>query len=317
MTHNLVPISTKELEASMKDVAGQISPASQRIYYNDARVFATWLQVQGISPATMTRSDMIAYRSYLDTTTYTRVSKTGKIIGEPRAYSKTAKQRMFAVACRLMTEQHINGRSANVTEKVSGFKAGKNETTHTALSEPQAKEMLARIDTTTIQGKRDYALLLLLLKTGLRRAEAVALNREDITMRDGHHVAIIAHGKGDKQRIAKLRVEVSRAINTYLDVLPAHNPTDPVFVSIRRGDHPTSERLTDKTVESIVKRYAPEETDLTPHGLRATFATLALEAGAPLHQVQYAMGHSDPRTTERYQKRKLNLDHNAVDYLNF
>lgn len=48
-----------------------------------------------------------------------------------------------------------------------------------------------------------------------------------------------------------------------------------------------------------------------------TFATIALEQGAPLHQVQYAMGHEDPRTTERYQKRKLNLDNNAVDYLNF
>jgi hypothetical protein len=43
--------------------------------------------------------------------------------------------------------------------------------------------------------------------------------------------------------------------------------------------------------------------------------TLALEGGAKLDQVQYAVGHSDPRTTERYQKRKLNLDRHAVDFI--
>jgi integrase len=53
---------------------------------------------------------------------------------------------------------------------------------------------------------------------------------------------------------------------------------------------------------------------LTPHGLRATFVTITLENGASLEQVQYAVGHSDPRTTERYHKRKLNLENNAVDY---
>jgi site-specific recombinase XerD len=44
---------------------------------------------------------------------------------------------------------------------------------------------------------------------------------------------------------------------------------------------------------------------------------LALENGAKLQQVQYAAGHANPRTTERYQKRKFNLDNNAVDYVRF
>ena len=136
-------------------------------------------------------------------------------------------------------------------------------------------------------------------------------------MRDGHHVAIIEHGNGEKRRVVKLRVEVKRAIDDYLQSLGAAGPDAPLFVSMRRGDHPTGQRLTDKAVELLVKKYAPEGVELTPHGLRATFATIALEEGAALHQVQYALGHKDPRTTERYQKRKLNLDHNAVDYLNF
>jgi integrase/recombinase XerD len=290
------------LDQTMTDVAGQIAPSSQRIYRNDARYFAHWMLARQITPQTMTRSDMIAYRSHL----------------AESAYSKPTKQRMFSVASRLMNEQYVSKRNPEkVTEEVKGFSTDNDESTHTALSEAQAREMLASIDTSTKAGKRDYALILVLVKTGLRRAELVALNREDITMLDGHHVAIVQHGKGDKRRVAKLRVDVWRALEVYLNILPPGSGNAPLFVSFRRGDHPTISRMTDKAVELLVKKYAPDGVELTPHGLRATFGTLALASGASLHQVQYAMGHKDPRTTERYDKRKLNLDNNAVDVLNF
>lgn len=54
---------------------------------------------------------------------------------------------------------------------------------------------------------------------------------------------------------------------------------------------------------------------LGPHSLRATFATLALRGGAKLQRVQYAMGHADPRTTERYDRSKDDLDDAAADYI--
>ena len=54
---------------------------------------------------------------------------------------------------------------------------------------------------------------------------------------------------------------------------------------------------------------------VTPHSLRHTFATIALEAGASLRRVQYAMGHADPRTTERYDRARENLADNAADYV--
>jgi integrase len=251
-------------------------------------------------PDSMTRSDMIAYRLYL----------------AESKYAKNTKQRMFRVACRLMNEQYIAGRiKEKVTEGVKGFTTDGDETTHTALTKAQAKDMLASINQGTKQGKRDYALILMLIKTGMRRAELVALNRSDIKMMDGHHVAVIEHGKGDKRRIVKLRVDVFRALEDYLAARGKEGES--LFVSFRRGDHPTASRMTDKAVELLVKKYAPDGVDLTPHGLRATCASIALEEEASLHQVQYLLGHKDPRTTERYQRRKLNLDNNAVDVLNF
>lgn len=296
---DLVPISN-QLDQAITDIAGQLAPSSKRIYLNDTKHFATWMQEQGVIPNEMTRSDMIAYRQHLSESTY----------------AKATKQRMFSVAVRLMNEQYTVGHIKDkVTQDIKGFKTNNDETTHTALSKAQAKDMLESIDKSTKQGKRDYALILMLMKTGLRRAELVALNRVDIKMMDGHHVAVIEHGKGDKRRIVKLRVDVYRALQTYLEA--RGNEGEALFVSFRRGDHPTNRRMTDKAVELLVKKYAPVGTELSPHGLRATFATLALEADASLHQVQYALGHADPRTTERYQRRKLNLDNNAVDVLNF
>lgn len=309
--------TTLDLDQTITDIAGQIAPSSERVYRSDTEYFATWMLAQGLTPGTFRRSDMIAYRAYLDTVLS---KKTGK------PFSKATKQRMFSVARRLMDEQFASDRiPAKVTTEVKGFKAGTDETTHTALNKRQASEMITSVNTSSLAGKRDYAILITLVKTGMRREELVRLTRGDITIKDGHPVAIIRHGKGDKVRIAKLRGEVLRAINAYREMLPDAGPDAPLFVSIRRGDHAQTTALTGKAIELIVKKYAPEPPEgmsvhdfhLTPHGLRATFATIALEEQAPLHQVQYAMGHADPRTTERYQRRKLNLDNNAVDYLNF
>jgi len=302
MSTELTAISdnTGNLDQSITDIAGQLAPSSKRIYLNDTRYFAEWMQEQGATPDVMTRSDMIAYRLHL----------------AESKYAKNTKQRMFRVACRLMNEQYIAGRTKEkVTEGVKGFTTDGDETMHTALTKAQAKEMLESIGKSTKQGKRDYALILMLVKTGLRRAELVALNRKDIKMMDGHHVAVIEHGKGDKRRIVKLRVDVFRALEDYLTARGQEG--EALFVSFRRGDHPTHNRMTDKAVELLVKKYAPPEVHLTPHGLRATCASIALESDASLHQVQYLLGHKDPRTTERYQRRKLNLDNNAVDVLNF
>lgn len=92
---------------------------------------------------------------------------------------------------------------------------------------------------------------------------------------------------------------------------------DPLFVSFRRGDHPTRRPMGDKGIEGRVI-YCAERIgldQLRPHGLHATFIALTLENGATLEQTQYAAGHRDPRTTQRYRARKVNLDNNAVDKL--
>jgi integrase len=102
----------------------------------------------------------------------------------------------------------------------------------------------------------------------------------------------------------------------------------PIFVVLRKRSHlrraqdGQAVRLDGKGIERMVaarRRQARLKLarPLTPHDLRATFITLALEGKAPQHLVQYAAGHKDPRTTAHYQRRKEQLDDNAVDYIHF
>jgi len=193
-----------------------------------------------------------------------------------------------------------------------------NETPYTTLKKEEAQDFLKTIDMTTTKGKRDYAILSLLLRTGLRRSECSALNIGDLKLEQGHTIAVIQHGKGDKRGIVKIPVDVVRAIEAYLEAAGRKNAASetPLFVGFNRGDHPTAERISDKLLERLVKQTGDKiGMDLSPHCLRASFITLTSEGGARLEQVQYAARHADPRTTQRYRKRKVNLDDNAVDYL--
>ncbi len=301
-----------EIEAILADVTGQLAASSRRIYTGAARHFADWLRAEGLTLASLNRSDFIRYRVHLEA-----------------SYSKSTAARLLVVARRLLDEGVKRGElPTNSASGVKGFKASENETTHRALTDAEARELLATIDTTTAIGQRDYALIYLLLRTGLRRSEVVALNLADLQEEQGHHIAVIRHGKGDKRRIAKLPVPVVRAIKAYAEST-GHGSADelrpagdvPLFVGFDRWNRPVKplRRVSDKLIERVVvaRAKAIGIDNLTPHGLRASFVTLCLEAGAPLHMVQYWVGHSDPRTTERYQRRKLNLDNAATDYLKF
>jgi site-specific recombinase XerD len=299
-------VSLPFFEETMSDLAGQLAPKSRETYMYDARHFATWLRDRGLDLARAQRRDIIEYRRHLAET-----------------YAKSTAARMLIVARRLLAEAVLRGDLAtNPAADVRGFKSGDNETPHTALNRAQAREMLSEIDRSTPDGQRDYALIMLLLRTGLRRSEASALDIGDIKREQGYQVITVRHGKGDKRRKAKLPVDVHRSITDYLAATGRSKAgaAAPLFIRFRSGPggqpHPTEQRLGEKGIEGVVKaRAAAIGVDLTPHGLRASFVTLALEGGASLHQVQYAAGHADPRTTERYQKRKVNLDDNAVDYL--
>ena len=290
------------LAATMQNVTGQLALTSCKTYTIDAKHFVQWMADQGLSLFSLGRDELVSYRSYL-----------------AEQYAKTTASRMWAVARRLLDEAVQRGLLAhNPAEGIRGFKTGDDESPHRALKREEAKVLLDAIDRRTTLGKRDYALIMLLLRTGIRRAEAVALTIGDLGMEQGYHVAIIQHGKGNKRGLAKLPVEVRHVIDDYLAAAGREHvaPEAPLFVSFRKGDHSQERPLHANQVERIVKQRAHAVgIAMSPHGMRASFITLAFEGGADLALVQDGARHKDPRTTRRYQKRRDSLHKNAVDFV--
>lgn len=301
MESSLVPEYASQLENVWFSVSGQIEDTSKKTYLHDIRFFVSWMFQKDVTPDRLTYDHMVEYRAYL-----------------LERYANSTAARMFSVVRRILQEQVFKKQlTFNPTDGIRPIRS-EDETTHMVLTNEEAERLLNAVDIQTLKGKRDYVMLLLLLRLGLRRSECIGIDVTDIGMEQGHNILIIRHGKGRKRRVNKIPVDVKREIDVYLNARQAEGcDAPPLFVNVLKNDKPGDTRLTDKQVYRIVKQYAQKSgvEKLSPHGLRGTFITLSLEADAPLHKVQYAVGHKDPRTTERYQKRKMNLDENAVDFV--
>ncbi len=159
---------------------------------------------------------------------------------------------------------------------------------------------------------RDKAIVELLYGCGMRNAELVGLNLEDIHWANE---AILVRGKGQKQRYVPLGDAAALALRTYLAERSARlaageaaqtASTPAVFVNLRlRGlSRPGGEaRLTTRSVGRIVKRIAilrGLSSEVHPHTLRHAFGTHLLEEGADLRAIQELLGHERLSTTQRY-----------------
>ena len=149
---------------------------------------------------------------------------------------------------------------------------------------------------------RDVAMLELLFSTGLRVSELCSLNRDLDLTRDEFSV----RGKGEKVRVVFLSPESKRCIKDYLN--QRGDVDDALFIQFGRASSEAESskkglRLTPRSVERIVKRYAIKAgitRKVTPHIIRHSFATDLLENGADLRSVQALLGHANIATTQVY-----------------
>ncbi len=186
-----------------------------------------------------------------------------------------------------------------------------------ALSSAQAEKLLVAADA---DGYRSSALIALMLYTGARIGELLSANVSSIAQESGVPVLRIV-GKGRKRRNLPLIPAVYVRLERYLGSRPHPADLAPALPGqVSAGSPPlfttsTGKRLMPTQVRNTLlgcARRAGLEPEviavLRPHSTRATYATSNLAAGTPLRDVQYALGHSDPRTTEGYDRSNLQLD---------
>ncbi|TKB57452.1 tyrosine-type recombinase/integrase [Ferrimonas aestuarii] len=165
------------------------------------------------------------------------------------------------------------------------------------------------------KGERDFALLTLLFNTGLRRAEIVALQMQDLDL-NNRQITVI--GKGNRQRMVYLNGDCMDAITRYLDHLRGHHSGALFQPMTKLGDlKPNS--MTPQAVKFIIdsRSKAAQVESFNPHDSRRTFATQLLRRGIDLHTVQKLMGHASIDTTRHYDMRDDQVMRDAVDGLNW
>jgi integrase/recombinase XerC len=159
-------------------------------------------------------------------------------------------------------------------------------------------ELISAPDTATILGRRDRAIFEVLYGCGLRVSEAVGLNISDVSLEQGW---LTVMGKGSKERSVPFGPPARQAIEAWLadrqDLTSKSADKTPLFVNFRGG------RLTARSVARLLAKHLVRMAaarSISPHGLRHSFATHLLAAGADLRTIQELLGHARLSTTQRY-----------------
>ena len=181
------------------------------------------------------------------------------------------------------------------------------------LSAEQTKRLLGSPFPKLLRGKRDRAMLAVLVGCGLRRGELLGLTMEDVQLREEHWVIADLHGKANHVRTVPMPSWVKSAVDKWTSA--GGITTGRIFRAIHRTGCVWGKGVTPKVIWQVVKDAAVRagiET-LAPHDLRRTCARLCHVAGGELEQIQFLLGHVSVETTERYLGSKQKLRHAVND----
>jgi site-specific recombinase XerD len=278
---------------------GLTSPHSRRAYGNALDDFQAWCgenATNGFNKATVQR-----YRAAL----------------EERGLAPASINVRLSAIRKLAAEAADNGLLApELAAAIGRVKGAKRHGTRTGnwLTQSQAEQMLALPDRATHKGKRDRALLCLLIGCGLRREELALLTVEHIQQRDARWVLVDLVGKGKRIRTVPMPAWTKVAIDQW--IATAGISGGRLLRAVNKGGRIVGDGMTAQSVFESVEQYGRRiGMEIAPHDLRRTFAKLAHKGHAALEQIQISLGHASIQTTERYLGIEQDLTDAPCDHL--
>lgn len=256
------------------------------------RHFVEWMRVNGI--AQPQREDIIRYANDLD---HEISEKTGDTLaaGTRAQYLRAVKHFFKWTASE--------GLYPNISDNIKGAKIKRDNSHKDPLQETDVKNVTESIDRSSVQGKRNYAIMMLAITAGLRICEMQTANISDIKTIAGETVLFI-QGKGhdEKDDYKKIVPAVADALRDYLSCRENVKKGDPLFTSTsnRAKDQRITEPGFSRLIKNILKNAGYDSDRITAHSLRHTSVTMLLKAGASIQEAQAHARHADPATTEIY-----------------
>jgi integrase/recombinase XerD len=298
-------------EKSVNEFARKsLSPHTRRAYARVVREFFAALGHQ--DPARVTPAEVIAWRDRL-------------VACKQRAHTVALKLSVVRSFFEYLCAGGALARNPAAT-KIVPPPPPPEDLAGRALSRKEALRLLAGPNRDAPEGARDYALLLMGLRLSLRVSELCSLRASSMKFSRGRWI-IKFTVKGGRERTLPLPEDVRAAVVRYLTLdanrrktLKSDGPTAYLFqpfVNYRTlvHDKPLSTRM----AYNIVARWGDYAGlgKLSPHDLRRTAITQALDQGLSYRQVQMMSGHRDPKTVMKYDHGRENLDQNAVNFLKY
>jgi len=180
------------------------------------------------------------------------------------------------------------------------------------LTRPEVEALLAAPDQHRWSGRRDHALLLVAVQTGLRLSELTGIERQDVTLGTGAHIRVV--GKGRKERCVPLTKQTVAVLQAWLRE-PVRGNTQTLFPNAR-GGHLSADGvqylLAKHTAVACKSCPSLQQKRVTPHVLRHTMAMELLQAGVDRAVIALWLGHESVETTQIYLDADLALKEQAL-----
>ena len=262
-----------------------VKELSKREYGWALTQFKKWVVYQGLDINSLERADILAYKAYLE--------GSGK--------SESTMDFYLLAVRRFYQFVEDAGEGENIAAGIRYRRRHKGYYKE-HLTDDEVDRLLCAIDRSTLAGMRDYAIVYLMICTGLRCVEVSRLSVADLHD-DGKYPYLVIQRKGESRKTTRFGVtdEILAPIRDYLCRRGVGSQDVPLFSTHGTlGERPMSPLLVGRRVRDCMKRAGVYSATKTAHSLRHTAAVRAIKAKIPIREVQVMLGHKNVETTEVY-----------------
>ena len=260
-----------------------VKQSSKLLYRRTLKQYFNWIQKKGYLLSEIARPQLLEYKEELLSSGMSSLTVGSYISSVRRFYEWTEANKFYP----------------NVAKGIKTPKR-RQQFKKQPLLPAQATALLSYYQDKAL---RDYAIINLLLRTGLRTVEVTRATVADITFKSSQRVLMVqGKGRDEKDNFVLLTDKAYQPIATYLATRTNLNDSEPLFTST--SNNSKGETLTTRTISYIAKEglkaIGLDERSFTAHSLRHTTAVNILRAGGSLETAQLTLRHSNPATTQIY-----------------
>lgn len=260
-----------------------VRPSSKALYKRTLRLYLSWVNRKGYPLSLITRTDILKYKEELLGSGHSSLTVSSYVTSVRRFYEWTEANKFYPNVARGIKSPSRKQQFKKQPLQPSQATALLNYYQHRAL--------------------RDYAIISLLLRTGLRTIEVIRANVEDMVFKGSQRVLLVqGKGRTERDNFVLLTDKAYQPIADYLATRGNLTGSEPLFTST--SNNSKGERLTTRTISYLAKEglkaIGLDEKAFTAHSLRHTTAVNILRAGGSLETAQFTLRHSNPATTQIY-----------------